>query len=98
MQNGKMSSSKKFNYKGTLWLVFIFLRPPALLGFCNFVGSESGQIQSVKTLPTQLNNPILSQPHTASLYCNLTQGRGGGAESLYRSIFLKGRHYVLVSL
>jgi hypothetical protein len=40
--------------QGTLRHVFICLRPPSLLGFClgwssNFVGSESGQIQSVKS-------------------------------------------------
>ncbi len=50
-----MSSSKKIACKGTLGQVFICLRPPPLLGFClgwssNSVGSESGQILSVKLL------------------------------------------------
>jgi hypothetical protein len=42
----------KLTYKGTLLQVFICLMPPPLLCFClawpsNFVGSKSGQIQSV---------------------------------------------------
>ncbi len=54
---------KKLPCKGTLRQVFICLRPPSLLGFClgwcsNFVGSESGQKQSVRLCriwsPTQL--------------------------------------------
>ncbi len=66
---------KKFSRKGTVRQVFICLRPPPLLGFClgwssNFLGSESGQIQSVKILrwpPTQLNTP---PPHPLSAtYC-----------------------------
>jgi hypothetical protein len=47
--------------KGTLRQRFICLRPPPLLGLClgwssNFVGSESGQSQSVKLLQSWLDN------------------------------------------
>jgi hypothetical protein len=49
-------SSKKI-----LRQVFICLMPPSLLGFClgwsgNFVGSESGQIQSIKILYNVVTN------------------------------------------
>ncbi len=52
-----------------------------LLGFClgwsiKFVGSESGQIQSVKLL-TGLNAPVPSQTHTVCTCCTLTQGKEG---------------------
>ncbi len=80
-----MSSSKKWTNKGTLWQVFICLRPPPLLAFClrwsiNFVDSECGQIQNVLNScriwsPTRLNTP--SQPHIVWIYCTLTQGRRG---------------------
>ncbi len=48
-----MQHLQKLSCKGTLRQVFICLRPPLLLSFClgrssNFVGSEYGQIQSVK--------------------------------------------------
>ncbi len=61
-----MSLYKKFSWKGTLRQVFICLNPPPVLGFClgwssNFVGSQSGQIQSVKIpqnmSPTGFNTP-----------------------------------------
>jgi hypothetical protein len=50
---------KKLNHKGTLRQVC--LRPTSLLGFglgwsSNFVGFESGQIQSVKLLPNMVSN------------------------------------------
>jgi hypothetical protein len=56
-----MSSSKEFTFKGTLLQVFIFLRPPLLLGFSlglssNFVGSEYDQILSVKLLQNMVSN------------------------------------------
>jgi hypothetical protein len=59
--NAKFRHLKKFTCVGTLWQVFICLRPPPLLGYClrwsnNFVGSESGQIQSVKLLQTMVSN------------------------------------------
>jgi hypothetical protein len=52
---------KKNFCKGTLRQVFICLRPPPLLDCClgwssNFVGSESGQIQSVKLLLNMVSN------------------------------------------
>jgi hypothetical protein len=61
-----MSLSKKMTRKGTLWQVFICLNPPPLLGFClgwciNFVGSESGQKQSVKLLQNMVSPPNSSQ-------------------------------------
>jgi hypothetical protein len=82
-----MLSSKEImvTCKGTLQQMFICVRPPPLLGFSlglsnNFVGSESGQIQSVKlqqnmvsTPPPPPPNP--SQPHTVCKYCIFTQGR-----------------------
>ncbi len=63
-----------FSYKCTLRQVFIWLRPPPLLGYClgwpsNFVVSESSQIQSVKLLQNMVYNrthihPTLFQPLT----------------------------------
>ncbi len=86
--NAKCCYLKKFTCKGTLRQVFICLRPPPLLDFClgwccNFVGSESGQKQSVKLLQNMLSNttqhtPIPFQPHTVCIYCTLTMGRGEG--------------------
>ncbi len=70
--------------------VFISMRPPPLLEFylessCNFVGSESGQIKSVKLLqniqdPTPPAPPPTTLPHTVFICCTLTQGRGWGGE------------------
>jgi hypothetical protein len=62
-----MSSSKEFTCKGTLRQVFIRLRPPPLLGFwlgwsSIFVGSESGQIQSVKLLQNNVSDRT-QHPH-----------------------------------
>ncbi len=56
-----MSASNKLTCKGTLRQVIICLRPPSLPGFClgwssNFVGSESGQIQSVKLQQNMTSN------------------------------------------
>jgi hypothetical protein len=74
--------------KETLRQVFICLRPPPLLVFCLrwwsiFVGSESGQEQSVKLLQNMVSNttqqlPTPSQPHTVCTYCTLNLERGGG--------------------
>ena len=83
---------KKNFCKGTLRQVFICLRPPPLLDFClgwssNFVGSESGQIQSVKFLQNMVSNrthnpPTPSQPLTVCIHCMyrlyFDKGRGGG--------------------
>ncbi len=58
---------KKLTCKGTLRQVFICLRPPPLLGIClgwssSFVGSESGQKQSVKSLQNMVSNTIQHPP------------------------------------
>jgi hypothetical protein len=70
--------------KGTLRQVFICLRPPPLLGFClkwcsNFVGSESGQIQSVKLLQNMVSNTTQYPPssNTLPLYTVLDTGKKG---------------------
>jgi hypothetical protein len=59
--NAKCRYLNKLTSKGTLWQVFICLRPPPLLGFClgwcsNFVGSEFGQNQSTKLLQNMVYN------------------------------------------
>jgi hypothetical protein len=86
--NAKCRHLKKFTCKGTLQQVFICLRPPPLLGFCmgwssKFVGSESGQIQSVKLLQNMVSNttqhPTPPPSHTLSVY-NFDTGKGGGSE------------------
>ncbi len=73
--NAKCRYLKKFTCKGTLRLVFICLRPSPPLCFClglssYFVGSESGQIQSGKSLPNMvsLNTPTPSQRDTVCIY------------------------------
>ncbi len=69
-------SSKKFTCRGTLRQVFICLSLHLGFcfrwgggGYCNFVGSESGQIQGVKFLQNMVSNrthtPTPSQPLTA---------------------------------
>ncbi len=62
-----------FTCKGTLLQVFICLRPSPLLHYClewstNFVGSESGQIQSVKLLQKMVSNRKQHPPATHCLY------------------------------
>ncbi len=66
--------------------MFICLRPPPLLGFSlgwssNFVGSESGQIQSVKLLQNTVSNRAQHPPplpsYTLSVYTVLWQREGG---------------------
>ncbi len=70
-----------------MWQVFVseppLPSPPRFLFgvTSNFVGSECGQIQSVKLPQNMVSNrtphpPPLSQSHTACIYCTLTQGRG----------------------
>ncbi len=64
------------------------LRPLPLIGFClgwcsNFLGSESGQKQSVKLLQNMVSNtaqhPLTpSQPHTVCIYLYFYFGKGGG--------------------
>jgi hypothetical protein len=84
-----MSSSNKLTCKGTLRQVFICLSTPPLLGYClgwssNFVGSLSGQMQSVNFAEyglQALNTPHSPPPsHSLSvcLYCILTLGREDG--------------------
>jgi hypothetical protein len=78
-----MSSFKQLTYKETLRQVFICLRPLPSLGFCcewssNFVGSESGQIQSVKHRQIMSLTGLNTQPHTVPTYCTMTQVRWGG--------------------
>jgi hypothetical protein len=58
------------------------------LGWCsNFVGSESGQKQSVELLHNMFCNttqypplPPPPQPHTVCTHCTFTLGRGGGGQ------------------
>jgi hypothetical protein len=71
--------------------MFIIRRPPPLIGSClgwssNFVGSESGQIQSVKLLQNMVSNrtPQLPPPplrytlYTVQIYSILIHtGKGG---------------------
>ncbi len=76
----------KLTCKGTLRPVFICLRPPQL--FClgwssDFVGSESGQIQSVKLLQNMIYRRTSYPPPPSLTHCIVykvhffTQGRGG---------------------
>jgi hypothetical protein len=99
-----MSSSKKLTCKGTLRQVFLCLTPPPLLGFClgwssNFVGSESGQIQSVKLLYNMVSNrnrhpqPLPATHCLYILYCETGKGGWEGrvepARRLERQQFIK---------
>jgi hypothetical protein len=68
--------------KGTLRQVLIYLRPPPLLGFClgwsiKFVGSDSGQIQSVKLLQNMVHTPHREGGGGGEL--NRREGLSGGA-------------------
>ncbi len=54
---------KTLTCKGIMRQVFICLGPPTLIGLClgwssNFVGSESGHIESVKLLQNMVSNKI----------------------------------------
>ncbi len=74
-----MSSSKKnWHVEGFCGSSFC-LRPPSLLGFglgwsCTFVGSESGQIQSVKLLQNMVSKRTQHPPHppTPATHCLYT--------------------------
>jgi hypothetical protein len=86
-----MSTSKKFTCKGTLRYVFICLRSSPLLGFCLwwssiFVGSESGQIQSVKLLQNMVSNrtPYPPPTHFTVYLLNPREGERGNRGE-YRS-------------
>ncbi len=81
---------KKFTCNGALRLMFICLSPPPLQDLClrwssNFVGSESGQIQSVKLLRNIFSNRT-QHPHPLAvthclylyiLYFDTEKGGGG---------------------
>ncbi len=63
------------------------MRPPPLLGYClgwssNFVGSESGQIQSVKHLQNMVSNrtqhPLPATHCLYKLYFDTGKGEGMG--------------------
>jgi hypothetical protein len=61
------------------------LRPPPLIGsrrgMGNFVGSDSGHIQSVEVLKNMVSNMTQQPPaHTVCIY--LVTGRGGGRVEL----------------
>jgi hypothetical protein len=84
-------------FKGTLRQAIICLRPPPLLGFClgwssNFVGSESGQIESVKLLLNILQHNSTPHPHPVThclylLYFDTVKGgMGGGGGELERRL------------
>ncbi len=68
--------------------VFICLRPPPLLNLClgwssNFVGSESGQIQSVKLLQNTVSNRTQHHPsQILSVYTILWHRKGVGGREL----------------
>jgi hypothetical protein len=93
--NPNVGFSLKLTCKWTLQQVFICLRPPPLLGFClgwysNFLGSESGQKQSVTPAEyglslAQLYNPPNPPSHTLSdlhdiQYVDFGRWGGGGRE------------------
>jgi hypothetical protein len=71
------------------------------LGWCsNFVGSESGQKQSVKLLQNMVYSSIQHPPpqsHTLSVYtvhsCTLSLGRGGGVQ---REDTVEGQQYTSI--
>ncbi len=77
--NAKCRHLKKYICKGTLRQMLILLRHPPLQWFClrwpsNFVGSESGQIQSVKIPQNMVSNrtPIPQRPYALYTYIQYT--------------------------
>jgi hypothetical protein len=84
--NAKCRYLQKFTSKRTF--VTVSEGPPLLsfsLGWwrSNYVGSESGQKQSVKLLQNMVSNttqypPPPSKPHTVCIYYTLSLGRGEG--------------------
>jgi hypothetical protein len=61
------------------------------LGWCsNFVGSESGQKQSVKLLQNMVyhttQHPPPQQPLTVCIYYTFTLGRGGGVREVREKV------------
>ncbi len=80
-----MSSSKKLTCKGTFSAGIYLSEAPPLLGFSlswssNFVGSESGQILSVKLLQNMVSNRTQHLPPPPSNTV-LDTGKGGRGES-----------------
>jgi hypothetical protein len=64
-------SSSKVTWRWTLRQLFICLRPPPHLGFClgvKILGSESGQIHSVKLLQYMLSNTTWYPHYTLYTY------------------------------
>jgi hypothetical protein len=92
---------QKFTCKGTLRQGFICLWPPNIgfvLGWCsNFVGSESGQKQSVKLLHNMVSNTTNNPHPLPATYClyilYFDFWKGGGADGdawSVRQIIYKG--------
>ncbi len=82
---------KKLTCKWTFCRCLICLRPPPLLDFClgwcnKFVGSESGQIESVKLMQNMVSSRSQHPPpppsHTLSVYIVFDTGKGGGGGEL----------------
>jgi hypothetical protein len=86
-----MSPSKKNDLLRDFAPGVFYLRAPPLLGFClgwcrNFVGYESGQIQSDKLLQNMVSNrtpyppPLTHCMRTYSILIHTGKGRGGRVE------------------
>ncbi len=73
--NAKCRHLKEFTCNGTFWQVFICLRTTPFVGFylgwsqCCTVGSESGQIESVKLLLNMVSNTTQQPPPPPSTHC-----------------------------
>jgi hypothetical protein len=81
----KCSHLIKLTCKGTLRQVLICRRPPPspCLGWSSdFVGSESGQIQSVKLLQNVVSNRTQHPPPPPSTHCTVDRHMEGGGEEL----------------
>ncbi len=103
----KMSSSKKLTCKRTLRQVFICLRPPPLLRFClgwssNFVGSKSGQKQSVKLLQNLVSTGYKPPPPLPATHClyilYFDTGKGEGGRESWTREELEGQQFTKLGL
>ncbi len=94
---------KNWPVKG-LWGRCLSVWGPCALGFClgwssNFVGSESGQIQSFNLLQNMVSNRTQYHPtsiparHFLYIYCTLTQGRGEGGGRVEPERRLEGQQF-----